>query len=112
VNEITKALPLIQAVVGRYLDGEDSLDDAAISLAGVLRRIPAYNSPTPAPALPTSGAGLRKLTPEHWANPLIEKGGTLYGFSIAPAPFTPERLEQAQVLMKAALKLLYSEGAA
>jgi hypothetical protein len=112
MNDINAALPMIQAVVGRYLDGDDSLEDAAISLAGVLRRVPAYDARTVPPALPTGGASLRKLTPQQWADPLFEKGGALYGFSIAPAPFTPERLEQAHALMTEALKLLYSEGAA
>jgi len=106
MNELNQALPMIQAVVGRYLDGQDSLTDAAISLAGVLRRIPAYSSVIAAPSAPTSGAGVRKLTPAEWANPLVEKAGTVIGFSIAPAPFTPERLEQAQVLMAEALKLV------
>jgi len=114
MNPFDEALPMIHAVVGRYLEGEDSFEDAATSLAGVLRRIPAYDQAPVVkhPKIPTMGGELRKLTPEQWMNPMIEKGMTITGFSIAPGPFDPERNERAHALFEAALKLLYDRGAA
>jgi len=113
LQEFVQALPKIHAIVGRYLDGQDSLDDAATSLAGVLRRIREHEpqAPTP-PRIPITGVQLRKLTPEQWSNDMILKGTTIEGFSIAPGPFSPERSAQAHVLLNAALELLNDAGAA
>ena len=115
MQDLTQALPMIRAIVGRYLDGQDSLDEAAVSLAGVLRRVSAYDKTATVfkePTVPTTGGELRKLTPEQWMNPMIEKGNMITLFSIVPGDSSPEREERAHGLFEAALKLVYNRGAA
>jgi hypothetical protein len=108
MKSLRESLPLIHAVVGRYLDGHDSFEDAARSLAGVLRQVREYSQTANVePKPPTSGQMVRKLKPDQWTNPMTEIGGTIYGFSMAPEPYTAERNQRAHELYQAALELLW-----